>query len=319
MNNGTGIMLGLVAALCWGVADFCARGSSRAGGTFLTLFCVQIIGIAGMLLLNQPLDLISFAHATPGAVTLAVIINLMILCGAALLYHAFSVGTLALISPIAASFAAITAALSLLTGERANPVQLVGFVVTVAGVVLTSTDFASTTAIARKDDQKTNAFAHYRRPAPGVVETLIAVLIFGVGFWALRYPIAVLGGTTTIYIAKVADMAALMLTALLGLAIYQFRIRHKGIASDNAPWYVMRMPARSFWPWVIPFALLDTAANIAYSLGLAVSLTAIVSVVSSLFSAVTVLMACIFLRERLVRWQWVGVGAILVGIALVSV
>lgn len=319
MNIGGGIAFGLVAALCWGVADFCARGSSRAGGTFLTLVCVQIIGTAGMLLLNQSLGLISLAHATPGMVALAVVINLAILCGAALLYHAFTVGTLALISPIAASFAAITAALSLLTGERANSVQLVGFVVTVAGVVLTSTDFASTTAIARKDDQKANASAHYRRPAPGVAETLIAVLIFGVGFWALRYPIAVLGGTTTIFIAKVADMAALMLTALLGLAIYWFHTRRKGIVSDNAPWYIMRMPARSFWPWVIPFAVLDTAANIAYSLGITVSLTAIVSVVSSLFSAVTVLMAWIFLRERLARWQWAGVVTILVGVALVSV
>ena len=86
-------------------------------------------------------------------------------------------------------------------------------------------------------------------------------------------------------------------------------------------------PARTFWQrvrapgflvWVAPVALLDTAANIAYNLGIATALTSIVSVLSSLFSAVTVLLAALFLGERLARWQWAGVVAILLGIALVS-
>src|SRR5690348_8241521 len=47
MNIGGGIAFGLVAALCWGVADFCARGSARTGGTFLTLFYVEIIATLG--------------------------------------------------------------------------------------------------------------------------------------------------------------------------------------------------------------------------------------------------------------------------------
>jgi drug/metabolite transporter (DMT)-like permease len=70
---------------------------------------------------------------------------------------------------------------------------------------------------------------------------------------------------------------------------------------------------------MLPVAIFDTSANIAYNLGISTSLTAVVSVISSLFSAVTVLMAWVFLRERLARWQWVGVAAILAGIALVSV
>ena len=54
MDIGSGIAFGLVAALCWGVADFCARGSSRTGGTFLTLFYVEIIATFGLLLLALP-------------------------------------------------------------------------------------------------------------------------------------------------------------------------------------------------------------------------------------------------------------------------
>jgi drug/metabolite transporter (DMT)-like permease len=317
MNIGSGIAFGLVAALCWGVADFCARGSSRTGGTFLTLFYVEIIATLGLLLLNMPLGLISFAHATPGLVALAILINLAILGGAALLYRAFAIGTLALVSPIAASFAAVTAVLSLLTGERANPLQLVGIVLTVAGVTLASTVPASSA-----DDKASHALATDvrtgRRLAPGLAEALLAMLVFGVCYWALRYPVAALGGTTTVFIAKVADMIVLLLIALIGLLVARWRVRGTGAKGEHMPWYAIRQPGRAFWLWVVPVALLDTAANVAYNLGITVSLTAVVSVISSLFSAVTVMLAWVFLRERLARWQWAGVAAIMAGIALVS-
>ena len=323
MNIGGGIAFGLVAALCWGVADFCARGSSRSGGTFLTLFYVEIIATAGLLLLNAPLRLISFAHAAPGMVALAVVVNLAILAGAALLYRAFAIGTLSIVSPVAASFAALTALLSLLTGERAHALQLLGIALTVAGVTLASTVPAATTDAAESFEAKVGAAAHdgrRRRLAPGLVEALSAMVIFGVCYWALRYPVAALGGVTVVFISKVADMTILLLIALTGWALHRLRARSGAATASSAPWYVIRRPASSsFWFWVIGVALLDTAANIAYNLGITISLTAVVSVISSLFSAVTVLLAWVFLRERLARWQWAGVATILVGIMLVSV
>ena len=319
MNIGAGIAFGLVAALCWGVADFCARGSSRTGGTFLTLFYVEIIATLGMLALNLPLGLISFARATPGMVALAIVINLAILGGAALLYRAFAIGTLSLVSPIAASFAAVTAMLALVSGERANLLQLVGIALTVVGVTVVSTVPASSTD-ADMHKMADAPHAGRWRMAPGLVEALGAMLIFGVCYWALRFPVAGLGGTTTVFIAKLADTVVVMLIALAGLLVYRLRghARLDG-PSKHVPWYVIRRPARAFWPWVLGVALLDTAANVAYNVGITVSLTTVVSVISSLFSAVTVLLAWVFLRERLARLQWAGVGAILVGILFVSV
>ena len=322
MNIGGGIAFGLVAALCWGVADFCARGSARTGGTFLTLFYVEILATLGMLLLNLPLGLISFAHATPGMVAPAVVINLAILGGAALLYRAFAIGTLSIVSPIAASFAALTALLSLLTGERAHAPQLLGIALTVAGVTLASAVPAATTDGADSHEAKaTMPVMPARRRwglAPGLVEALGAMAVFGVCYWALRYPVAQLGGVTTVFIAKVADMVVVLLIALAGWALYRLRRRGRTAAREGVPWYVIHMPAPPFWLWAVAVAVLDTAANVAYNLGITISLTAVVSVISSLFSAVTVLLAWLFLRERLARWQWAGVAAILVGIALVS-
>ena len=323
MNIGGGIAFGLVAALCWGVADYCAHGSSRTGGIFLTLFYVEVISTLGLLALNLPFGLISFAHATPGMVALAVVINLAILGGAALVYRAFAIGTLSIVSPIAASFAAVTAVLALLTGERAHPVQLVGIVLTVAGVTVAGMVPASAAASAAKHADAVVLLPSGRfgrRPlAPGLWEALAAMLVFGVCYWALRYPVAALGGTTTVFIAKVADLVTLALIALVGLVVSRLRVRRTSENAGSLPWFVMRKPSRSFWLWVTPVAVLDTTANVAYNLGITLSLTAVVSVISSLFSVITVLLARMFLRERLARWQWAGVVAILVGIALVSV
>jgi uncharacterized membrane protein len=45
----------------------------------------------------------------------------------------------------------------------------------------------------------------------------------------------------------------------------------------------------------------------------------VVSVLASLYGAVTVLLSWIFLRERLERSQWLGIVLIFVGIVCVSI
>jgi drug/metabolite transporter (DMT)-like permease len=45
---------------------------------------------------------------------------------------------------------------------------------------------------------------------------------------------------------------------------------------------------------------------------------AIVSVLGSLYGAVTVGLASIFLKEHVAKWQWAGIVAIFLGIFLIS-
>jgi drug/metabolite transporter (DMT)-like permease len=117
-----------------------------------------------------------------------------------------------------------------------------------------------------------------------------------------------------VFLGKLGDLALLAAIGAIGIALRNSGRFPHGIAA----WCTLRIPSRPFWAYIAPTALLDTAANVAYNLGLATSLTAVVSVLSALSSAVTVLLAAIFLRERLSRRQRVGIAAILVGIALVS-
>ncbi|HEX3273121.1 MAG TPA: DMT family transporter [Ktedonobacterales bacterium] len=297
----TGVFLGLSAALLWGVADFCARGASRAAGTFRTLLFVEVIAIPALLLLTGPFELIVLRAEQWPLILAAALVGLIILGGAGLLYRAFAIGKLALVSPIASAFAAVTALLAIATGERLAGLTLLGVIVTLVGVTLASTSGEGAHAGENKAAEQGK-----HRLAPGLPEAIGAMLTFGVGYWLLDFIVPTLGGVTTAFIAKVGDLIALGAIALF------------------LTWRAPRKPqpelriSQTFWLWVIPVALLDTAANIAYNIGIATALTSVVVTLSSLFSAVTVLLAWVILRERLALWQWVGVLTILLGVLLVN-
>jgi len=297
----TGVILGLSAALLWGVADFCARGASRVGGTFLTLLFVEIIAIPAVLLLAAPFGLITLRAEQWPMILAAAAVGLIILGGAGLLYRAFAIGKLALVSPIASAFAAVTALLAIATGERLAGLTLLGVILTLVGVILASSSGEPKPAGEDKAKEQRK-----RRFAPGLLEAIGAMLTFGVGYWLLDFIVPTLGGVTTAFIAKVGDLVALGVIALF-----------LAWRAPRRPRPVVRL-AWPFWLWVVPTALLDTAANIAYNIGIATALTSVVVTLSSLFSAVTVLLAWIVLRERLALWQWVGVVTILLGVALVN-
>jgi drug/metabolite transporter (DMT)-like permease len=242
----TGIVFGLAAALCWGTADYCARGAARTGGTLRTLLYVELIATVGLLVLGVPLGLVRIGRLPMGAVLAAIALNLVILAGAGLLYRAFAVGTLALVSPIAASYAAITALLALtLSGEHPRPGQLVGIVLALCGVILASSAPGHHTMT-----PKHRVAVGPLQMAPGLVEAIAAMLVFGVAYWGLRYVVPVLGGVTVAFLGKASDLAAIALMAL-------WLLPRRPADPTSEPTYVLSRPSGLFLRYVVPVAVLD--------------------------------------------------------------
>ena len=65
-------------------------------------------------------------------------------------------------------------------------------------------------------------------------------------------------------------------------------------------------------------AVLDVAANIAMLLALHASLLSLAGVLMSLYPAATVLLAIVVLRERVTRWQAVGMVLALASVAMIA-
>lgn len=279
-----GILYGLLAALGWGTGDFVISGIARRLKPYQTMFYVQLAGIVaiGLVLLvrRDPLP------SDPQLWLLALGVNVFNLVGTLLLYRALAVGTLAVVSPIAASFAVVTALLALLGGERPEAATLAGIVMVVAGVIVVS----------RGSGVANGSHAAQQR---GVLAALGAALCYGFYFWLLSPVTDGLGIAWPVMLSRV--VACLVASALLGLQGER----------------LVALPKR-LWGAVALATCLDTGAFLSYNSGIASAYVSVVTALASIFSAVTVLLAWVFLRERLAATQWAGVGAVLLGVLLVS-
>jgi len=281
-----GILFGLTAALCWGIADFVVTRVARAIGVLHAFFYVQCLSMlaTAALLLARP----GAPAPSVGTWALAIVISLINLVGSLLLYRSFAIGTLALVSPIASAFGVVTALLALATGERPATAALAGAVLLIAGVIVVS-----------RSHHGDETDGHQGPTLRGVPEAIGVMFCFGVAFWALDYVTPALGVLWPVLAIRLIETAGALLWLL----------------------YRRTPPVRlsgQTWGLVIGVALLDTLAFVAFNLGLGTAYTSIVTALASLFSAVTILLAWGLLRERLAPGQWVGVGVILLGVLLVS-
>jgi drug/metabolite transporter (DMT)-like permease len=291
-----GIILGLAAALGWGTADFLARSATRLIGTYRTLFFMQFIGLISLSIYliasGEFARLLSSTSWQPWA--WCVVVGLLNVVSSLALYRAFEIGILMVVSPIAASYAALTVALALLSGETVSQVHGIGIGAALIGVVLAAASIAPDQEIGPEVKAKRQQLSR------GVGLAVIAALGFGVMFWLLGFQVApALGGVAPIWLIRLVTPGTLALGA---------------VPTRQA----LRPPAWPVWRLIIGVGVLDTTAYVANTVGFATHQVAVVSVLASLFSTVTVILAWFFLRERL-RWnQWVGIVSIFIGIALVS-
>jgi len=300
MNVSLAIILGLTGAISWGAADFAARFASRRVGAYRTLFFMQFFGF---LALSAYLRWTTgFASVTlgwrPWAMAIAAgIINMV---ASLSLYHSFEIGTMSIVGPVSSSYPAPTVALSLLSGERIHALRATGLAVTLLGVILAATSFtpqAKTETPTAPGDGET-PHAHLSK---GVGWAICAAVGFGVLFWFLGFHVVPsVGSAVSVWVMR--------LTALVSLAVVATPARQ-----------TIRLPHGSVWWLLLAVGVLDTAAFVANNAGLSTGQVSVVSVLASLYGAVTVLLSWIFLRERLERSQWLGIVLIFAGIVLVSV
>ena len=294
-----GIILALVTALCWGTGDFLARSLTRQIGSYRALLLVQLTGFVALSCYLLPSgELWHRLSGTPhGVLAWAVAGALLNLGASLLLYRAFEIGVLAVVSPIAASYAAVTAALSVLSGEAVRRGQAGGMVATLLGVA-----FAAGLLVQAPDGVPlTGATRQRKEVGRGVVFAALAAAAYGVGFWILGYHVTPrLGGTVPVWIVRLVTIITLVALAA-------------PLRQDIRP------PRQAMSCGLLAaVGLIDTGGFVAFAHAVQGGHVAIVGVLSSLFSAVTVVLAWIFLRERLAASQWLGLAAIFIGVALVS-
>lgn len=301
-----GVLLGLSAALGWGVADYMARFATRRVGAFRALMFMQLVGFLVLTVcIAATGHWTTFFPAFRWSIWAWIVLTgVLSVLGALALYRSFEVGVLALVSPIAASYPALTVVLSILTGERLTRAHAAGVVIAICGVILAALALPSPPAASNSTAGTTDAIAasnHRRHMLRGVPWALAAALAFGVNYWILGFRVMpVFGGLASVWVIRLVSFLVLALLARpLGQSV--------------------QLP-RGSTAWLIFFiGLTDTAGFIANNLAFKQEEIAVATVLASLYGVVTLFFAAVFLHERLGRRQWAGVALIFLGVALVSI
>ncbi len=278
------IIYGLLAALSWGAGDFTGGLASRKVGVFRSVFYAEIIGIIFLFFAT-----LFFTEPFPNqhVVIYSLLAGAVGTIGIMLLYYAMSVGVMSIAAPVAALLgAAIPVIFGIFTEGLPEYLTLIGFAFALFAVWM----------ISSADADIKNIFTHLA----DLKLPLLAGVAFGCYFILIDY--AINGSNATIYPLILSRFGGLIL-----ITVYLLITRTS-----------LKIDVSAF-PIISINGVLDLVGNLFFILASRAGRLDVAAVLSSLFPGATVLLASIFLKEKLSRNQLIGVIAALIAIVLMTI
>ncbi len=202
-------------------------------------------------------------------------------------YAALGAGPISVVSPLTAVLvAALPVGVGIAIGERPGAIAAAGTALALVAIVLVSRE-------ATDEDVRPHRFTK-----TVAWLTVGSGLAFGLNF-VLIHQAPVEARLWPLFFARVSATAIVLVVAAF-------------TGNLHAPrGFPLRM--------ALAAAVLDTGANVAMLLALQASLLSLSGVLISLYPAATVLLAIVVLRERVTRWQALGMVLALVAVGMISV
>lgn len=294
-------LLALTAAMAYGAGDFLGGVASRRAPTTAVVLWSHVVGLVLMLTAAPLLG----GSPTAAGLAIGAGAGLVGAAGVALFYQGLSIGTMSVVAPIAGLLsAAVPVTAGLIAGERPGPAALGGIALALVAITLVSREAASQDADADDDAEPATApgdtddgSANARR-----LRALVLAVGAGVAFGLFFALLNTAGDETGIWPLVGARLASVGLFTALGLA----RV-------------VQAAPPRDAAAAAVGAGVLDAAANVFYLLALTHGLLSVVSVLTALYPAGTVLLARYGLGERMSAVQRTGLAVAGVSAVLIAV
>lgn len=273
-----GIFFALASAASWGVGDFGGGMVTRSRSQFQSVFLITVPGIAILALMA----FLRGEPVPPGKDMLwAVAGGLFGAIGIASLYLGLARGSAATVAPTAAVIgAALPVAFSIFSLGMPGGLRLAGFLAAIAGIWFVSRPDGGSRLSERS----------------GLPHALVAGTGFGLFFVLLAQ---VEHGLVF------SPLVCSKITALALAAVILIK-RREGIPS--------LLSSRT----AIIAGVFDAGGNAFYMLARQYTRLDVAAVLSSMYPAVTVVLSCLILKERVSASQWRGVALCMLAIALIS-
>lgn len=275
------IALALMSSVVWGTSDFIGGMLSRRNPAHVVVALSQAVGLAAVTVLALILG--GFGHQVDW-VGPALIAGASIAAGMVMFYTALATGAMGIVSPIAALGVLVPVGVGLGQGDKLSTTTGIGVVLAVLGVLLAS-------------GPELRVQAHV---------TSIALA----GGSAVCFGIAMLFLAVGAEADPVMSLWGMRATSSIGVTIAILIIPRRRPTA-----FAIR---RGDVLLVMLAGVGTSAANLLFQLASLRGYLSVVSVLASLYPAVTGLLAWIVLHQRLQRTQLVGIIAVLGGVALVS-
>lgn len=278
------LLLGLAAALLWGLHDFTARIIGQRVDALVLLAVVFLTGILALAPLTVNGD---WALLTTPNLGLALLAGLAYTCAGYGLYRALAIGPVYLVAPICGAFPLISVALQVSRGDVAGWPTWAAAAVIVAGIAL----------VARSTEHDTG---HQTSHGPTAGRS------HAIG-WAT---LSCFGFAFTFALSQWASEGGAHLPVTLITRVTAFVI-------TVALLFALRPPIRptlASWRPMVLMGLLDAAALTAVTFAGGMRNAEYASVAASVFGVITILLAWRFLHERLGPVQWIGCALVFSGI-----
>jgi len=274
------IACGIGSAAAWGAGDFSWGMASRKGDVFKVVLVSQFIG--GFFLLAMAV----FAGETMPPVRHLVygaFAGVFGNIGLLALYRGLSTGRMGIVAPLSAVLTALVPIgyTAFFTGLP-SMTRFAGFVCFMVAVWLLS-----------------SADTGFRMTGRELLLSCVAGAGFGLFF---------------IFIDKANDLAIFWPLVWARVASVLFLSTVILLAGKPGSSSMSGM-----WRFIVMAGVLDALGNLLFSTAAHLGRLDVSAVLSSLYPAATVLLAWLFLREKLRRRQWMGVGAAFIALGLISV
>lgn len=277
----TAILFGIASALTWGAGDFAGGIASKKSSPYAVVIWGDIVGMVVV-------SALAWAVGDPlpswGSVIYILLSSICGAIGIVILYRALAGGQMSIAAPVSALMAAVIPVfVGVIVDGWPKWLTMIGVVMALIAIWL----------VARTEHEGVHRirWADVRMP-------LVAGVLFGLFF---------------IFMHKASSESVLWPAVFL-------RVSSAALLAVIA-WFTRSSFAieRRQWWLVVFVGVFDIAGNIFYILSAQTGRMDIAAVIGSLYPGTTVALAWLILKEKISRWQAVGISLALTAIVMISV
>lgn len=281
------ILSGIAGMFGWGIYDFLGGVYTKQIGPFKSFFWSQLAGLISALLL---IFVFTISLDVPILIIILIpIASIFYSAGYLFFFKGFEMGNVSIVAATMNLWAVFTMLFAFIfMGQRLSTIQSLGVLMIISGVTLASINWS---------DIGNQGF----QLSAGVKETVLGAFFFGV-FWNISEIISEeIGWLSTTVLVK--------LGIILFLLLFSFLIKRELDLTKAAP---------KTKYMVVLMGVIEAGAVAIVNYGLTIGDAILITPIASALSIVTIILAIIFLKDKVTKLQALGVITAIAGIIVTA-